>query len=35
MGLALKQVEREAGLIGIVILSGADPALGGAIRVAR
>lgn len=35
MGMALAQVEREAGLLGVVILVGADPELGGSLRVAR
>lgn len=35
MGLALAQVEREANMIGVVVLACADPELGGTIKVAR
>ena len=35
MVLALGQVEREAKMIGIVVLGYADPELGGSIKIAR
>lgn len=35
MGLALEQVEREAEIVGVVILGCPDPELGGAIKVIR
>ena len=35
MGKALEQVEREAGLQGLVVLSGPDLEFGGNIRVIR
>lgn len=35
LGKALGQVEREAGMIGVVVLAGPDPEHGGSIRVIR
>ena len=35
MSLALGQVEKEAKMVGIVVLGYADPELGGSIKVTR